>query len=134
MKPSISIRRGWLALTLAYVALVFLASSRPYFYPPGPDFVLKDKFVHALEYGLLAYLASRALRPGRAAGGWVAVLFVVAVGASIGAADELFQGTVPGRVTDVYDWVADVAGLALGASLLAWNRRRVERTAGAAQG
>jgi VanZ family protein len=133
MQPSISIRRAWLAGTVAYVMLVFLASSRPYFYPPGPDFVLKDKFVHALEYGVLAWLMSRALRPARTPSALVAVLFVVAVGALIGAADELFQGTVPGRVTDLYDWVADVVGLLLAASVLAWHRRRTAGVRGTAQ-
>lgn len=122
MQHLITIRRTWLALLAAYVSLIFFVSSRPYLHAPGPEFDFKDKLAHAGEYFVLALLASRALRPARVTSRLVEILFVVAIGASIAAADELFQGTVPGRMTDIGDWAADVAGLALGAALA--HRRR----------
>jgi VanZ family protein len=123
MRPPLSIRRAWLALLAAYVALIFFASSQPYLHAPGPDFDLKDKMIHAAEYFVLAWIAARALVPVRAPGRLVGVLFIVALGATIAAADELYQGTVPGRMTDVNDWIADVAGLTLGAALAQWRLR-----------
>jgi VanZ family protein len=112
-------------VALAYVALIFFLSSRPYLHAPGPDFDMKDKIVHALEYAVLGTLLGRAFRgaagPRSPA---VAFLLVLAIGASIAAADEVFQGTVPGRMRDVTDWLADVAGLAMGGGVMVFGARR----------
>jgi VanZ family protein len=114
----------WLLLTTLYVALIFFASSRPYLRPPGPDFALKDKLAHCTEYGILGWLVSRSLRPGREVPRAIEVLWFVALGAGIAGLDELFQGTVAGRVTDVRDWAADVTGLAIGAGISVSRARR----------
>jgi VanZ family protein len=116
-KTRFRIRRPWLALCAMYVALIFFASSLPYLRAPGPDFQLKDKLAHCVEYGVLGWLMSRAMSPARGVPAAVEVLWFVAAGASIAALDEVFQGTVAGRVTDVTDWTADVIGLALGSAL-----------------
>jgi len=123
MKATRTINRPWIALSGLYIGLIFFASSRPYLHAPGPDFDMKDKVFHAAEYFVLAALVSRAARRPRAAGWLVSVLVVVAVGATVAAADELFQGTVPGRMRDVTDWAADVTGLAAGAALATPRRR-----------
>jgi VanZ family protein len=120
------VRLPWLALSAMYVGLIFFASSRPYLRAPGPDFALKDKLAHCTEYGILGWLVSRALRPGRDVPRAVEVLWFVALGAGVAGLDELFQGSVAGRVSDIRDWVADVTGLAIGAStsvLLARRKR-----------
>ena len=54
----------------------------------------------------------------------VEVLWFVALGAGIAGLDELFQGTVPGRLTDVTDWMADVTGLLVGTTIVATHARR----------
>jgi VanZ family protein len=89
---------------------------------------MKDKLAHALEYGLLGWFMSRALRPSRRVPPVVDVLWFVAVGAGIAALDELFQGTVPGRVTDPGDWLADVAGLVIGTTWSVTHARRTRTT------
>lgn len=116
--------RAWIVVAAAYVAIIFFVSSRPYLHAPGPEFDMKDKLAHATEYGILGALLAvslvrRTIRPLA-----VAFLLVVAVGASIAAADEMFQGTVPGRQRDVQDWFADVAGLAIGAGVVLVQARR----------
>ena len=120
------IRVSWLALTVMYVGLIFFGSSRPYLRAPGPDFANKDKIAHCTEYGILGWFMSRALRPVRSVPPAVEVLWFVALGAGIAGLDELFQGTVAGRVTDIRDWTADVTGLTIGAgiSVLLARRRR----------
>jgi VanZ family protein len=128
MRPPISLRRAWVALSLAYVALIFFVSSRPYLRAPGPEFDLKDKLSHGAEYLILGWLMSRAWRPRGPAGRVVTALAVVAVGATVAAADELFQGSVAGRVTDARDWLADVVGLLLGAAAGLRRRRGREKT------
>lgn len=118
------IRRPWLLVIALYVALIFFASSRPYLHAPGPDFQYKDKIAHAMEYGLLGWFMSRAARPVRRVPLVVEVLWFVALGAGIAGLDELFQGTVPGRMTDVTDWMADVIGLLAGTTIAATHARR----------
>ena len=87
-----------------------------------------DKLVHAVEYGILGFLLIwRA--PGTRNRTRVLVTAFVVVGV-LGAVDEVYQGTVPGRTPSVADWTADVTGALLGAELARWraNRRRPPRT------
>jgi VanZ family protein len=42
------------------------------------------------------------------------MLLVVAIGLLIGVSDELYQSTVPGRIVDFFDWVADALGIVVG--------------------
>ena len=48
--------------------------------------------------------------------------FLLAVGASVGALDEMYQSYIPGRAMDIYDWYADVLGAALGVGILVFTR------------
>lgn len=124
MTAPFRIRRPWLVLSALYVALIFFGSSRPYLRAPGPDFALKDKVAHCTEYGILGWLVSRALRPRREVPPVVEVLWFVALGAGIAGLDELFQGTVAGRVKDINDWAADVTGVTIGATISVLHARR----------
>jgi VanZ family protein len=107
-----------------YVGLIFFGSSRPYLRAPGPDFANKDKIAHCTEYGILGLLLSRAVRPVRTVPAAVEVLWFVALGAGIAGLDEIFQGTIAGRVTDIADWTADVLGLTIGAGISVLHARR----------
>ncbi len=118
------IRLPWLLVSTMYIALIFFGSSRPYLRPPGPDFAFKDKLAHCAEYAVLGLLVSRAIRPGRDVPRGVEILWFVALGAGIAGLDELFQGTIAGRVTDIRDWTADVTGLTIGATISVLTARR----------
>ena len=65
---------------------------------------------HAVEYGVLALLASLAVRTLPRGPRSLAVL-AFALGVSV--LDEAFQSTVPGRVAEVADLLADAAGSSL---------------------
>ena len=95
---------------LAIAALIFAASSRSHVASPRITNV-DDKFAHFAVYGLLATLVFRLGRGWRAAG-WA--LLVVS---AFGATDEWHQSFVPGRSTELADWVADTAGAALAIAL-----------------
>lgn len=97
-------RRRWF-WPLCIAVLVFAASSRSSV--AGPRIPHFDKVVHFAVYGLLGTLACR-LGAGRA-GAWWALAAVSAFGAS----DEWHQSFVPGRSTELGDWIADTAGAAL---------------------
>lgn len=125
--------RYWLP-AVAYVGLIFALSSIR-----GPDlpggFPNLDKIAHLLEYSLLGLLLGRAIRftlAGR--GQTLAAVSTVLLGAVVGVADELYQRQVPGRSSDVRDWVVDVAAVAAAVVFTQWVstrslRARAARTA-----
>ncbi len=95
--------------------LIFFLSTRPYLHSPGPDFALKDKVAHTTEYLVLGVLLYTGVgwfmgRRPRFLMFWI----LFAIGASLAAADEMLQTFVPGRTTDIHDWLADTVGVALG--------------------
>ncbi|MDR3366998.1 MAG: VanZ family protein [Prevotellaceae bacterium] len=77
-----------------------------------------DKVQHLLAYAVLAvgvaFWFPRARWRERATLTFVAVACITSI---YGATDEVHQHFVPGRSCDVWDWVADTAGAALGAAL-----------------
>ena len=99
------------AVTIA--ALIFIASSRPYVASPGITRI-DDKLSHFAVYGLLGTLVCR-LGPGRRA----AIRALILVSA-YGASDEWHQSFVPGRASEVEDWIADTLGGAVAVSLYVW--------------
>ena len=114
-------RRDW-AWPLAVAGTIVWASSRATMATPEfthwiPSF---DKLAHFSVYGLLGTLTVRALGRGR----WTPWLAIAAV-SLFGASDEWHQSFVPGRASEVKDWVADTLGAALAVSLYAgWGRYR----------
>jgi len=104
--------RYWLPVIL-YVGLIFGASS-----VPGRDiptlFTNSDKLEHLTEYALFGLLLGRAFRfsiGGARAKFWS--LATVLLGGFVGGMDELYQRFTPGRVSDIRDWVMDVAAVTL---------------------
>ena len=106
---------------LAYMAFILALSS----ISRTPDLSSgSDKWLHAALYGGLAVLLVRAL-----AGGWHrpvtmgVALRAVAIATAYGVTDEFHQFFVPLRVLDGLDLLADFAGAATAASVLAvWSR------------
>jgi VanZ family protein len=112
--------RAWVP-ALLWAGLLFWLSSRSQL--PSPRIPHVDKVEHATAYGVLAWLAMRALSASSADAAWGAVL------ASLyGVSDEIHQAFVPGRSSDVLDWMADTAGALL---MLYLFRRLRERRAAA---
>jgi VanZ family protein len=105
--------RYWLPV-IVYVALIFGFSSLhgatvPELFPNV------DKLEHMLEYSLFGLLAGRAIRftLGPAKHRMAAALGTIALGALVGALDELYQAAVPGRSSDPRDWIVDVASVSV---------------------
>ncbi|MFH1865606.1 MAG: VanZ family protein [Candidatus Eisenbacteria bacterium] len=127
--------RAWI-LAIAYLALIFGISSIPQSPLSHACVKVSDKVAHLAEYtgfGLLLTVAFRGTL-GRAPR-WVLIVVVVLVGAAVGALDETYQLTVPGREREFLDWVADVVGVLLGTGLASgfntWLTRRRAAAAGA---
>lgn len=99
---------------LTYAGLIFVASSmpRPIPYIPIPYI---DKPIHFVEYAILCLLICWAqfapdgtARPIRRA-----VLFAIVATSLYGASDEIHQYFVPGRSSEISDWVSDTVGASL---------------------
>lgn len=109
----------WVPVAL-YVLLILIVSSIPRLTVPG--FSGSDKIAHLGEYGILGLLARRAVNLPKTRG-WI---IAVAIGVIIGAGDEIYQRTVPGRSSSAFDWMADTIGAGSGAAvwsvLAAWTR------------
>mgnify|MGYP001618785882 CR=1 FL=1 len=116
--PEPAERRGKIGLFLwywlpviAYVGLIFGASSIhgrdvPVFFP------YMDKLEHLTEYALFGLLLGRAFRfavGGQRGRRWA--LGTVLLGAIVGALDELYQRSTPGRQSDIRDWLTDLTAL-----------------------
>ena len=111
-------RARW-APPAAWAALIVLGTSWPN--PQVPQVSYGDKVVHAFFYGVLGWLAARALSPSAAPARFAALLAGLVAFAVL---DEWHQGFIPGRAASVDDILADAAGLVVGLLLVAVRRRR----------
>ena len=108
----------WTLALVLYVALIFFLSSRPHAVPPGLDFMLKDKIAHLGEYMVLGMLLFKSIGWAVTRSKFATFMFLLAIGSTLGAMDEVLQSYVPMRRMDIYDWYADVLGIIVGAGLL----------------
>ncbi len=114
--------RRSLLLVVAYVLLIFVLSSIPSLRAPGPEFLPKDKIAHVSEYFILGVLLFKNIGWSVSRSRALTFGFLLAVGASVGALDEIYQSFVPGRMMSIFDWSADVLGTALGCGIFVFTR------------
>ncbi len=115
--------------SLAWAGLLFWLSSQSTL--PSAVFLFDgiDKLFHAGAYGVLALLVWLALPRGNER--TRRVVLALALASAYGVSDEVHQHWVPGRTTDVFDWLADTSGAALavaGLELVLRRRREAART------
>jgi uncharacterized membrane protein AbrB (regulator of aidB expression) len=103
-------------VAVALVVALFVGGSQPGAagLVPAPW----DKLAHVAVFAVLTLALVHGFR---VPAGWAAV---VALG--VGAADEVHQSFLPGRVASVDDWLADLAGVALVLCVLWWWRRGLD--------
>lgn len=75
-------------------------------------FSFADKFVHFFVFGVLGFFLARGIDLSNASllkkNFFLSTLII---GAAFSASDEIHQAYVPGRFSDITDWIADVAGI-----------------------
>jgi len=95
---------------ILYLIVIFVVSSIPNLKKPDLGVSWEDKIYHAIEYfglGILLFRAFLYWKPTRSLP--VRFLLTFLLGSFIGAADEIYQSTVPNRVSAVDDWLIDTA-------------------------
>lgn len=109
---------------LLWASAIITASSIPDLKSPDLALPLFDKLAHFVEYLVLAALTFRSfsrLAPGVSINAALILsLLFIAVFAGL---DEFYQGYVPGRVPDLYDFASDFLAAILVISF-SWVRRR----------
>jgi len=115
----------WCLPAVAYAALIFALSSTtlPPEAGPIPGLFRLDKLLHIAEYAVLGALTAVAVRRVAPAFRWGGLAAIVA-GIGYAASDEFHQTLVPGRRGDVWDFLADALGVALGVLVVLWLARR----------
>jgi VanZ family protein len=99
----------WLPV-LIYVSLVYAVSSMPHLRQPLA-IVNGDKLIHALEYLVLGLLIARAMRASLRVGPPLfAAMIAIGLVVLVGCCDEFLQSFVPGRISSLYDVLADTVG------------------------
>jgi len=105
-------RRLW----LLYLVLIFGLSSIPADPRPQGAPLFIDKVAHFVLYCGFGYLFARSEDGRRGRGLWP-LLGAALLAATVGLADEFYQGFVPHRSREIADWLADLAGGACGGLL-----------------
>jgi VanZ family protein len=103
------IAAAWLP-AIAYTLLIWWLSSQVLDIAYLERVPFKDKGVHFLEYGALAFFLTYAVMATWVERGWASYAVVILMTAGLGLLDELHQGFVPGRNSDLRDLAADTVG------------------------
>ena len=97
----------WTPALLFAVLIIGLSSIHQLPGTPTPD-----KVNHSAEYFLFAFFVWRALTGGRIeAFSWSRAGMIILICGAFGLLDEYYQSFIPGRVSSILDWYADIAGI-----------------------
>jgi len=116
-------------IALVYAVLIFIISSIPQITLPFLGFTLEDKVYHFLEYAIFSFLLFLAFfKSQRDFFRRNVFLFSSLIGIIYAYSDEFHQRFVPGRLYDLYDFLADCLGIILIQTILwgyrEWKNRR----------
>lgn len=84
---------------------------------PEIEFPHIDKILHAIYYAPGGYFSFLFLKAFGISSGVLSFF----MGAIVGILDEFIQSFVPGRSVDLFDFLADCIGLAMGVILARWR-------------
>lgn len=119
-------RRWLLALSLAWLALIFILSAQSSIQVPE-IFLYQDKALHSLFFGVLGFLWALLVMSDAPRPAFWHVLLISLLVTGYGGLDEFHQSFVPGRTPDILDLAADTCGGLVSALLALLLLRRYAR-------
>lgn len=111
-----------------WAGFIFWNSAQPHHKVPKFYFPHIDKVAHFVVYFILGYLITRLLCQGnikKLSRG--IIIWAIVIGSLYGISDEFHQYFVPGRSTDVFDWIADTFGVISAQGAILYLSRRFEK-------
>tara|TARA_B100000809_G_C14740896_1_gene388553 strand:- start:105 stop:470 length:366 start_codon:yes stop_codon:yes gene_type:complete len=88
-----------------YLLIILAASSIPGNSLPKLVILSPDKLLHIVEYGILGFLTYKS---------FYSVSLPIIVGSLLFAGlDEIWQSFIPGRMSSIYDVIADIIGFTI---------------------
>jgi VanZ family protein len=118
------LRRYYLLAAVSASLGVLALSSIPS--PPQPDwsFPFLDKIAHTIIYSLLglSYLCS--FTKGFLFHSTKIIIAAFLAACLFGIFDEFFQSFIPGRFSELGDWIADIIGVSLGFCLYFFIKKK----------
>jgi len=95
----------------------------------GFTFPINDKVVHFCEYVFLQFLAARTFCYGRQGAQWKMWFRLSIVYCFLFACvDEIHQAFIPARICSLFDYISDLAGIALCAFLIFRETQRSKKS------
>ena len=118
-------RKVWIhGPTIFWAIVIFVISSIPSLKQPDIGFILQDKLLHLVEFGIMGFLLQRSFSYDRKAQ-FSTYLIVFIIGCSYGALDEIHQSFIEGRQSSFGDFFADSVGILLSQALFCLKNRFV---------
>ena len=107
MKIFLKANLPWILMMVA----ITIQSSMGSIKIPDMEFRMMDKAVHFIVFGILGFLMIRGFYLQPLLAKTNPIIAVIVIGALFSASDEWHQTFVPGRMGDIWDWVADTLGI-----------------------
>ncbi|MCH9001971.1 MAG: VanZ family protein [Planctomycetes bacterium] len=111
------------AIWCGYWIALFVLMHRPLGDIGKPPFPEADKVVHFVLYFGLTWIGGWRLRANHAGHGPAKLLFWAGIYVAYGGIDEWLQSYV-GRTMSLFDWFADVAGVAAASIVIVLSKKR----------
>jgi len=97
---------------LLMMIIISVQSSMSILRLPDLGIGFADKIMHLIVFGVLGWLIARGMHRSEVPFIQKKILFfTLLLGGLFGLMDEWHQSTVPGRQSDIKDWLADIAGI-----------------------
>lgn len=115
----------WLILSLA---IIYFSNQETVEFLNDP-FYMEDKILHFTAYFIYGLTIQFALINSTNYNSKKYYITIVLIGALFGLTDEIHQYFIPGRSSDILDWIADLLGICFSLvfkNAILWLRNRVE--------
>ena len=113
---------------ILWAGLIFFVSSLPSESIQKIGVSFDDFILHTIEYSIFGFLLSRAFLKENYQLNWKINIMIILIGVLYGLSDEFHQSFVPGRYTELSDFIADSSGVMIGLILFLFKGRIIQKS------